>query len=148
MPVTVSVALDDATHRVVATVDYGQDKDAAAFDDLYVAAGSAVLSVAKTVNGEAPAEGQAFDFGLSTKTEGAPMPERDAATTDGAAAASFGELEFGLEDAGKTYEYAISEPGPALAQARRPEVTTTPGSPACRAPRHAPLIPGEEEDSD
>ena len=111
--VTVSVEMDPATNRLVATVNYGPDKSAAEFNDLYEATGSATLSVAKTVNGEAPGDDQGFDFELKAVTEGAPMPEADVATTVGSARASFGQIEFGLGDAGKTYEYLIHEATPA-----------------------------------
>ena len=113
--VTVSVEMDPATNVLVATVNYGPDKSAAEFNDIYEATGSATLSVAKTVNGEAPADGQEFDFELRAVTEGAPMPEADVATTVGSARGSFGRIEFGLADAGRTYEYLIHEATPATA---------------------------------
>ena len=113
--VTVSVEMDPATNVLVATVNYGPDKSAAEFNDIYEATGSATLSVAKTVNGEAPADGQEFAFELRAVTEGAPMPEADVATTVGSARASFGRIEFGLADAGRTYEYLIHEATPATA---------------------------------
>lgn len=111
--VTVSVEMDPATNRLVATVNYGPDKSAAEFNDLYEATGFATISVAKTVNGEAPADDQGFDFELRAVTVGAPMPEDNTATTVGSARASFGQIEFGLADAGKTYEYVIHEATPA-----------------------------------
>ena len=111
--VTVSVEMDPATNRLVATVNYGPDTSAAEFNDLYEATGSATISVAKTVNGEAPETDQEFDFELRATSVGAPMPEADVATTAGSARASFGQIEFGLADAGKTYEYVIREATPA-----------------------------------
>ena len=113
--VTVSVEMDPATNVLVATVNYGPDKSAAEFNDIYEATGSAALSVAKTVNGAAPADGQEFAFELRAVTEGAPMPEADVATTVGSARGSFGRIEFGLADAGRTYEYLIHEATPATA---------------------------------
>ena len=113
--VTVSVEMDPATNVLVATVNYGPDKSAAEFNDIYEATGSAALSVAKTVNGAAPADGPEFDFELRAVTEGAPMPEADVATTVGSARGSFGRIEFGLADAGRTYEYLIHEATPATA---------------------------------
>ncbi len=97
----------------VKAIEYANGTDAAAFDNTYVATGSATLSVAKTVNGEAPGDDQGFDFELKAVTEGAPMPEADVTTTVGSARASFGQIEFGLADAGKTYEYLIHETTPA-----------------------------------
>ena len=111
--VTVGVEMDPATNRLVATVNYGPDKSAAEFNDLYEATGSATISVAKTVNGEAPETDQEFDFELRATSVGAPMPEADVATTVGSARASFSQIEFGLADAGKTYEYLIHETTPA-----------------------------------
>ena len=97
----------------VKAIEYANGTDAAAFDNTYVATGEAVISVSKTVNGEAPGDDQGFDFELKAVTEGAPMPEADVATTVGSARASFGQIEFGLADAGKTYEYVIHEATPA-----------------------------------
>ena len=111
--VTVSVEMDPSANRLVATVNYGPDKSAAEFNDLYEATDSATISVAKTVNGAAPEADQEFDFELRAVTEGAPMPEVNTVTTVGAARASFGQIEFGLADAGKTYEYVIHEATPA-----------------------------------
>lgn len=74
--------------------------------------GEAPLTVAKRVNGNAPEEDQSFQFGLSAETEGAPMPktgEGTVATTTGADAARFGDIEFSLADAGAIYEYRIHE---------------------------------------
>ena len=111
--VTVNVEMDPATNRLVATVNYGPGMSAAEFNDLYEATGSAAIFVAKTVNGEAPEADQEFDFELRATSVGAPMPEADVATTVGSARASFGQIEFGLADAGKTYEYLIHEATPA-----------------------------------
>ena len=112
--VTVTVRVsDNGDGTLKAGVSYSRGTDAAAFDNTYVATGSATLSVAKTVNGEAPGDDQGFDFELKAVTEGAPMPEADVATTVGSARASFGQIEFGLADAGKTYEYRIHEATPA-----------------------------------
>ena len=114
--VTVTVKVSDngdGTLKVDAS--YSRGTDAAAFDNTYAATGSATLSVAKTVNGEAPADGQEFAFELRAVTEGAPMPEADVATTVGSARGSFGRIEFGLADAGRTYEYLIHEATPATA---------------------------------
>ena len=111
--VTVNVEMDPAANRLVATVNYGPDTSAAEFNDLYEATGSATISVAKTVNGEAPETDQEFDFELRATSVGAPMPEADVATTVGSARASFSQIEFGLADAGKTYEYLIHETTPA-----------------------------------
>ena len=80
--------------------------------DVTEPSGEATLTVAKRVNGNAPEEDQSFQFGLSAETEGAPMPKTDegtVATTTGADAARFGDIEFSLADAGAIYEYRIHE---------------------------------------
>lgn len=80
--------------------------------DVTEPSGEATLTVAKRVNGNAPEEDQSFQFGLSAETEGAPMPKTDegtVATTTGADAARFGDIDFSLADAGATYEYRIHE---------------------------------------
>lgn len=101
----------------VKSVKYSNGKNAALFDNAYAASGSASVSVAKTVNGAAPADEQEFAFELKP-VDGAPMPggaKSLTATTKGAAAASFPELAYSLKDAGKTYKYEIDETTPATA---------------------------------
>ena len=116
--VVVEAAQDGALSVKPATYSNATEKDgtgAALFDNTYEAKGCATVKVQKTVNGEAPASGQAFDFAL-TPVDGAPMPggaESLTATTAGDEAASFPELKYALEDAGKTYTYTISETTPA-----------------------------------
>ena len=85
------------------------------FNNTYEATGSATVKVQKTVNGEAPASDQAFDFKL-TPIKDAPMPggaESLTAETVGGDAVSFPELTYTLADAGKIYVYKISETTPA-----------------------------------
>ena len=108
--VTVNVENKDNAGQLVATVDYGTQSDAAPeFANAYTATGSATLAVQKTVNGSAPAANAKFDFELSAETEGAPLPERVTTSTFGGAQATFGTLSFSAADAGKTYNYKISE---------------------------------------
>lgn len=119
-PVTVTVAVgvpsEDDPATIPVTVSYGsrgsEDGQAAVFNNTYEANGAATLVVAKRVNGSDPQSGQSFRFGLSALTDGAPMPETDdgsVATTVGASMAQFGEIRFGLADAGRIYEYRIHE---------------------------------------
>ena len=117
---TVMVVAADNGALSVKSVTYtnATEKDgtgAALFDNTYTATGSATVKVQKTVNGNAPASDQTFDFAL-TPVDGAPMPggaESLTAQTVGGEAASFPELTYALKDAGKTYEYEISETTPA-----------------------------------
>ena len=93
--------------------EWGYWADAAQqFPNTPVANGYATLSVVKTVNGQAPADDQEFEFELSAVGDGpTPMPEDGVTkvTTKGAAVASFGKIHYGYEDAGLTYTYKISE---------------------------------------
>nr|WP_073294106.1 FctA domain-containing protein [Parolsenella massiliensis] len=103
-PATIPVSVTYSSHT--------EDGKAALFNNVYEARGEATLTVAKRVNGNAPEEDQSFQFGLSAETEGAPMPKTDegtVATTTGADAARFGDIEFSLADAGAIYEYRIHE---------------------------------------
>lgn len=71
--------------------------------------GSAILSLKKMVNGEAPTSNQSFEFKLSAATEDTPMPAEsgDVVSTSGSdAEKSFGEISF---DAPGTYKYKIEE---------------------------------------
>ena len=108
--VTVNVENKDNSGQLVATVDYGTDADEVPqFTNAYTATGSATLAVQKTVNGAKPDKSAQFDFELSAVTEGAPLPEKTSTSTFGDAVASFDALQFSADDAGKTYEYKISE---------------------------------------
>lgn len=116
-PVIATVTVEAAGNGAlsVKSVTYSNGKKAALFDNAYAASGSASVSVAKTVNGAAPADDQEFAFELKP-VDGAPMPggaKSLTATTKGAAAASFPELAYALKDAGKTYTYRIHETTPA-----------------------------------
>lgn len=116
-PVIATVTVEAAGNGAlsVKSVTYSNGKKAALFDNVYAASGSASVSVAKTVNGAAPADDQEFAFEL-TPVDGAPMPggaKSLTATTKGATAASFPELAYALKDAGKTYTYRIHETTPA-----------------------------------
>ena len=108
--VTVKVS-DNGDGTMKAEVSYPEGSDSFTFDNTYEAANTAIVKVSKTVNGDAPAADQSFDFELQAVTAGAPMPAAgaDKATTHGATAASFGDITYTLADAGKTYEYRIVE---------------------------------------
>ena len=114
---TVEVKVSDhrnAEGKIDAAISYPEGASCLTFNNTYTAKGSATLSVVKQVNGEAPAEGQTFDFALSrdgadADSAEAPLPEQCTATTNGSASASFGAIEFTKDDIGKTYHYVITE---------------------------------------
>jgi choice-of-anchor A domain-containing protein/LPXTG-motif cell wall-anchored protein len=69
---------------------------------------TATLSVNKMVDGaDAPAE--KFNFTLGAVTEGAPLPDNTAASCADKGTATFGTINYGAADAGKTYIYSITE---------------------------------------
>lgn len=111
--VHVSATQDSTTGELSAKTTYDGSETVPAFANTYAAIGSATLSVVKTVNGQAPDADARFDFKLEAKTPGAPMPEKNIVQTAGGEPVSFGGIEFGLADAGKTYEYVIAETTPA-----------------------------------
>lgn len=111
--VHVSVTQDLTTGELSAKTTYDGSETVPAFANSYAATGSATLNVVKTVNGQMPGADARFDFKLEAKTPGAPMPEKNIVQTAGGEPVSFGGIEFGLADAGKTYEYAIAETTPA-----------------------------------
>ncbi|MDR4060754.1 MAG: FctA domain-containing protein [Slackia sp.] len=111
--VHVSVTQDSTTGEFSAKTTYDGSETVPAFANTYAAIGSATLNVVKTVNGQVPGADARFDFKLEAKTPGAPMPEKNIVQTVGGEPVSFGGIEFGLADAGKTYEYVIAETTPA-----------------------------------
>lgn len=132
------VVTDDGQGQLHASVEYGDSDTVPTFTNTYTAKGSATLSVVKQVNGEAPAEGQTFDFVLSrdgadANSAEAPLPEQCTATTNGSASASFGAIEFTKDDIGKTYHYVITETsnlGDGWTKADPVKVTVSVGEPS------------------
>ncbi len=91
--------------------DPAQGGAAAAFDDAYEAAGSATLSVYKTVNGGTEAaEGESFTFDLY-EGEGTEGELLGTVSTQAGASADFAAIEYTFEDAGKTFVYTVHETG-------------------------------------
>ena len=111
--VHVSVTQDSTTGELSAKTTYDGSETVPGFKNSYAATGSVALSVVKTVNGKVPDADVRFDFKLEAKTLGAPMPENNVVQTAGGEPVSFGDIKFGLADAGKTYEYVIAETTPA-----------------------------------
>lgn len=138
---TVEVKVSDhrnAEGKIDAAISYPEGASCLTFNNTYTAKGSATLSVVKQVNGEAPAEDQAFDFALSrdgadADSAEAPLPEQCTATTNGSASASFGAIEFTKDDIGKTYHYVITETsnlGDGWTKADPVKVTVSVGEPS------------------
>ena len=50
-----------------------------------------------------------FEFTLTSVTAGAPMPDDNTMMNDGAGGIEFADIEFGIDDIGKTYEYEVTE---------------------------------------
>lgn len=104
---------DDNKFHPTVTYEGSPSGSVATFNNTYTATGSAVLSVAKKVNGNDPDSDEEFEFALGSETHDAPLPSVTTCKTIGSNAASFGEISYSLSDAGKTYEYRIQETTPA-----------------------------------
>ena len=50
-----------------------------------------------------------FRFTIAAVTQGAPMPAQTEVGNNGVGGITFGDIQFGIDDIGKTYEYAIRE---------------------------------------
>lgn len=50
-----------------------------------------------------------FKFTLTPVTAGAPMPDDNTMMNDGVGGIEFADIEFGIDDIGKTYEYKVTE---------------------------------------
>ena len=50
-----------------------------------------------------------FQFTIAAVTQGAPMPAQTEVGNNGVGGITFGDIQFGIDDIGKTYEYAIRE---------------------------------------
>ncbi len=107
--ITATVVVTDNGDGTLATaISYDPTDDT--IINTYVAEGEAVLKAKKALTGRAWLEGESYTFTLTAKTEGAPMPEEGTTvefTADGEA--SFGKIVYDESDAGKTYQYTISE---------------------------------------
>ncbi len=104
--VTVTVT-DNGDGTLTAVAEYTNDDT---IINTYVAEGDAVLKAKKALVGRAWQSNEKYTFTLTAKTEGAPMPEEGTTvdfTADGEK--SFGTITYSEEDAGKTYQYTISE---------------------------------------
>lgn len=54
-----------------------------------------------------------FQFTIAAVTQGAPMPAQTEVGNNGVGGITFGDIQFGIDDIGNTYEYAIREVIPA-----------------------------------
>ncbi|MBQ6662074.1 MAG: VWA domain-containing protein, partial [Firmicutes bacterium] len=107
--ITATVVLtDDGEGNITGEVTYDPESDT--ITNTYEASGTATLSASKALTGRAWQEGEEYTFTLSAVTTGAPMPESGTTATytaDGSL--DFGTITYSQADAGKTYEYKISE---------------------------------------
>ncbi len=110
--VTAKVTVTDNGDGTLGTsVEYSNGSNAAAFDDTYEATGTATIDVTKTVNGgteAAPNEDFTFELYEGEKAEGEAV---DTVSVKAGATASFSELGFNFNDAGKEFTYTVHETG-------------------------------------
>ncbi|MBR5995536.1 MAG: Cna B-type domain-containing protein, partial [Eubacteriaceae bacterium] len=99
---------DDGTGKLVVTPT--TDQVQLSFTNTYSASGKASITVSKAIAGAAWPSSKTLTLTL-TGTGSAPMPETTTATLDAIGSVTFGEIEFNLSDAGKTYTYTIAEDG-------------------------------------
>ncbi len=97
---------DDGTGKLV--VNPTTDSAQWSFTNVYNADGEASIVVTKEITGAAWPAGKTLTLTIAG-TGNAPMPEETAATLNAAGSVTFGPIEYGLSDAGKTYEYTITE---------------------------------------
>ena len=103
------IVVDDGNGNLIAG-DGSALVQTAAFTNTYNADGEAELKVMKAVEGAAWPAGATATFEVTAEA-GTPMPEKQSVTLTAAGEANFGKIRFGIEDAGKTYVYKITEIG-------------------------------------
>lgn len=114
--VTVVVApKNDNSGDLEAHVTY-DGKKSLAITNSYTASGNTHLTASKELTGRAFAEGDTWTFTVTpvgANAQTAPMPEHPEVTINANENANidFGNITYGLEHAGKTYEYQITETG-------------------------------------
>ena len=112
---TVKVTVtNNGTGDLVVTYDGKPTFATPAFENIYDANGTGTIEVVKNFTGREWTNDDVFEFTLTAKTNGAPMPTKDTTVTITKADApeykkAFGEIAYGLADRGKTYEYTITE---------------------------------------
>ena len=78
------------------------------FTNVYNADGEASIVVSKEITGAAWPSGKTLTLTI-TGANGTPMPKATTASLTAAGSVTFGPIEYGLSDAGKSYEYTITE---------------------------------------
>ena len=109
--VTVTVADNgDGTLKVTNSAD----EEPVTFENVYEAEGETTLKGAKTLSGREFRAGDQWTFTV-TADEGTPMPAKTSVTiapeSGSSADVDFGKISFTEADAGKTYNYTITETG-------------------------------------
>ena len=97
---------DDGTGNL--TVTPTTDQVQLSFTNVYNADGEASIVVSKEITGAAWPTDKTLTLTIAG-ANGAPMPETKTATLSAAGSVTFGPIKYGLSDAGKTYEYTITE---------------------------------------
>ena len=92
------------------TVTPTTDQVQLSFTNTYNASGEATITVTKALEGAEWPSSKTLTLTLAG-AEGAPMPETTTATLTAEGNVSFGPIAYGLSDAGKSYEYTITEDG-------------------------------------
>ncbi len=99
---------DDGTGKLV--VSPTTDQVQLSFTNVYDANGEASIVVSKEITGAAWPAGKTLTLTIAG-ANGAPMPENTTASLTAAGSVTFGPIAYGLSDAGKSYEYTITEDG-------------------------------------
>ncbi len=105
-------AVDDGTGNIIAAPDSSLIQTTKV-TNTYDAKGTGTIEVKKNFTGREWTNDDVFEFTLTAKTDGAPMPTKDTTVTITKADAeagytkAFGEIAYGHR--GKTYEYTITE---------------------------------------
>ncbi len=97
---------DDGTGKLV--VSPTTDQVQLSFTNVYDADGEASIVVSKEITGAAWPAGKTLTLSIAG-ADGAPMPENTTASLTAAGSVTFGPIAYGLSDAGKSYEYTITE---------------------------------------
>lgn len=113
--VVVTVTDPNKDGNLVCKVTYdGAETTAAEFINAYDANGETELKAQKSIEGRTFQNGDKWTFTV-TAPEGTPMPERPVVeitpTAGDKVAVDFGKISYGLDHAGHTYDYTITESG-------------------------------------
>ena len=104
-----------ATSPATGTFDEDTNTFTVNYDNTYDASGKTTLSGTKTIENRAFKSGDTWTFTVTCNNANAPMPETTSVTIEPKAGTTatfdFGEVNYTLADAGKTYTYTVTETG-------------------------------------